>query len=38
MNKQNKYNYQMHAIMMKRLYEKSSPMKCLNWLKASKWA
>ena len=25
MNKQSKYNYQMHAIMMKRLYKKLSP-------------
>ena len=30
MNKQNKYNYRMHAIMMKRLLKKLSPMKCLS--------
>ena len=27
---QNKCNYQMHAIIIKRLHKKLSPMECLN--------
>ena len=30
MNKQNKCNYRMHAIIIKRLYKKLSLMECLN--------